>query len=55
MADRVKVYEETTKKKGLPIWAWLLPLLLLIALLAYFLGSDDVCNRPRRQLPRRHR
>ena len=36
MADRVKVYEET-KKKGLPIWAWLLPLLLLLALLAYFL------------------
>lgn len=34
MAERVKVYEE---KKGLPIWAWLLPLLLLLALLAYFL------------------
>ena len=30
MAERVKVYEET--KKGLPIWAWLLPLLLLLAL-----------------------
>ncbi len=36
MADRVKVYEESTKK-GLPIWAWLLPLLILLALLAYFL------------------
>ncbi len=36
MADRVKVYEESSKK-GLPIWAWLLPLLLLLALLAYFL------------------
>ncbi len=36
MADRVKVYEEKTKR-GLPIWAWLLPLLLLLALLAYFL------------------
>lgn len=35
MADRVKVYED--KKKGLPIWAWLLPLLLLIGLAAYFL------------------
>ena len=35
MAEHVKVYEE--KKKGLPIWAWLLPLLLLLALLAYFL------------------
>ena len=35
MSDRVKVYEE--KKKGLSIWAWLLPLLLLLALLVYFL------------------
>ncbi len=35
MADRVKVYEE--KKKSLPIWAWLLPLLLLLALVAFFL------------------
>ncbi len=34
MADHVKVYEE---KKGLPIWAWLLPLLLLLGILAYFL------------------
>lgn len=34
MADRVKVYEE---KKAFPLWAWLLPLLLLLALLAYFL------------------
>lgn len=35
MSEHVKIYEE--KKKGLPIWAWLLPLLLLLALLAYFL------------------
>lgn len=35
MAEHVKLYEE--KKRGLPIWAWLLPLLLLLALLAYFL------------------
>ena len=35
MPDHVKVYEE--KKKGMSIWAWLLPLLLLLALLAYFL------------------
>ncbi|WP_263385616.1 OmpA family protein [Granulicella arctica] len=34
MADRVKIYEE---KKGFPIWAWLLPLLLLALLAAYFL------------------
>ena len=35
MPDKVKVYEE--KKKGLPVWVWLLPLLLLAALAAYFL------------------
>ena len=35
MAENVKIYEE--KKKGLPIWAWLLPLLLLLGLLAFFL------------------
>ncbi len=35
MAEHVKIYEE--KKRGLPVWAWLLPLLLLLALLAYFL------------------
>ena len=38
MAEHVKIYEE--KKKGLPIWAWLLPLLLLLALLAYFLTRN---------------
>ncbi len=36
MADRVKVYEEGTKKK-LPIWAWLVSLFLLLALPAYFI------------------
>ncbi len=30
--EKVKVYEEGGQKKGLPIWAWLLPLLLLLAL-----------------------
>ncbi len=32
--EHVKVFEE---KKGIPVWAWLLPLLLLLALLAWFL------------------
>ena len=47
MAERVKVYEEGNKK-GLPIWAWLLPLLLLLALLAYFLTrhKDDTAAAP---------
>jgi outer membrane protein OmpA-like peptidoglycan-associated protein len=31
MADKVKVYEEQGKK-GMPIWAWLIPLLILLAL-----------------------
>ncbi len=35
MAENIKIYEE--KKKGLPIWLWLLPLLLLLALLAWYL------------------
>ena len=33
---RVKVYEDG-KKGGLPVWAWLLPLLVLLGLLAWFL------------------
>ena len=36
MAEHVKVYEDG-KKGGLPVWAWLLPLLILLALLAWFL------------------
>ncbi len=43
MADRVKVYEEKDKK-GLPVWAWLIPLLLLLALLAYFLTHRNHDN-----------
>jgi len=35
MPEKVKIYED--KKKGMPAWAWILPLLLLFALLAYFL------------------
>ncbi len=45
MAERVKVYEET-KKKGLPIWAWLLPLLLLLGLLIYFLTRHHDAPAP---------
>lgn len=42
MAEHVKIYEE--KKKGLSLWAWLLPLLLLLALLAYFLLHRQPAN-----------
>lgn len=34
--ERVKVYEDG-KKGGVPVWAWLLPLLLVVALLGWFL------------------
>ena len=34
--EGVKVYEEG-KRGGIPVWAWLLPLLLVLALLAWFL------------------
>lgn len=34
--EHVKVYEDG-KKGGIPVWAWLLPLLLLLALLGWFL------------------
>lgn len=37
MAEHVKVYEDG-KKGGVPVWAWLLPLLLLLALLGWFLA-----------------
>ena len=42
--ENVKIYEE--KKKGLPIWAWLVPLLILLALLAWFLmrPKQDAVN-----------
>lgn len=33
--EHVKVYED--KKKGLPVWAWLIPLLLLLGFLAWYL------------------
>ncbi len=35
--ERVKVYEDGQRKGGLPVWAWLLPLLLILALLAWYL------------------
>ncbi len=45
MAERVKVFEEKTGK-GLPIWAWLLPLLLLLALFVYFLTRNHNATAP---------
>ncbi len=38
--EKVKVYEEKGPKKGLPIWAWLLPLLLLLAIGAWLLSRS---------------
>lgn len=39
MAEKVKVYEEQTKK-GMPIWAWLIPLLLVLALAIWFFSRN---------------
>ena len=41
--ERVKVYEDA-KKSGLPIWAWLLPLLLILGLLAWYLTRRNTSN-----------
>lgn len=35
--EHVKVYEDGKRSGGVPVWAWLLPLLLILALLAWFL------------------
>lgn len=48
MADHVKVYEE---KKSFPVWAWLVPLLLVLALLAYFLLHRSPAPEPQAALP----
>ena len=39
MSEHVKVYAEQ-EKKGLSLWTWLLPLLLLLALAVWFLTRD---------------
>ena len=41
--EHVKVYEEG-KRGGIPIWAWLLPLLLVLALIAWFLLHRRAAN-----------
>ena len=46
--EHVKVYEDS-KKGGLPIWAWLIPLLLVLGLLAWFLmhrRTGDTASAP---------
>jgi len=49
MAETVKVFEEKMSK-GLPVWAWLLPLILLLALGAWYLSrhhdNSAVANAP---------
>ncbi len=35
--EKVKVFEQGTAKKATPIWMWLLPLLLLLAIGAWLL------------------
>jgi outer membrane protein OmpA-like peptidoglycan-associated protein len=46
--ERVKVYEEG-QRKGVPVWAWLVPLLLILGLLAWYLlhrGHQDAGTAP---------
>jgi len=38
--EKVKIYDQDGKKKGISPLLWLLPLLLLLGLLAYFLTRD---------------
>ena len=40
----VKVYEDG-KKGGVPVWAWLLPLLLVLALLGWFLAHRHTAQQ----------
>lgn len=42
--EKVKVYEEKGPRKGLSIWAWLLPLLLLLAIGAWLLSRSHNNN-----------
>ena len=42
--EHVKVYEDK-KRGGLPIWAWLIPLLILLGLLAWYLLRHHDANQ----------
>ncbi|MGI4829924.1 MAG: OmpA family protein [Janthinobacterium lividum] len=42
-AEHVKVYEDG-KKSGVPFWAWLIPLLILLALLGWFLSHRHAAD-----------
>lgn len=46
--ERVKVYEDG-KRGGVPVWMWLIPLLLILALLAWYLlhrGNNSAAEAP---------
>lgn len=43
--ERVKVYEDS-KRSSVPLWAWLLPLLLILALLAWYLTHRSTSATP---------
>ncbi len=40
MAEKVKIYDQPDKKKGIPPLVWILPLLLIVALLIYYFTRD---------------
>jgi len=44
MAQRVKLYEEKKTKKALPLWAWVLAIVLAVALIVFFFSRRSAQN-----------
>lgn len=40
MAQRVKLYEEKKTKKSLPMWGWVLAILVAVALIVFFFARQ---------------
>lgn len=40
MAQRVKLYEEKKTKKSLPLWGWVLAILVAVALIVFFFARQ---------------
>lgn len=48
MAQRVKLYEEKKSAKALPLWAWVLAIVLMVALIVFFFTrhNDQALKAP---------
>jgi len=42
--EKVKIYDQENKKKGISPWIWIIPLLILLGLLAYFFTRNRGSN-----------